>query len=233
MKNNGNFKNAGSSRAKTWRNILLILGAVALIASYIADIRDPHPGTETQDNRPFVEQALKDGFQTLHARVTRVADGDTVYIKDDEGKEARVRLLGIDAPESKQAYGVQSAEHLKRNLRDAEYHVQVIYRGRDQYGRIIGKLVADGKDLNLDQVSTGNAWVYRNYLKDLQPGDKNLYLKAEDNALAISLRSVPPTPTSRIWKPCAWPAPPGSGCAAAASSALARRGSSVLSFPKP
>ncbi len=72
MKNNGNFKNAGSSRAKTWRNILLILGAVALIASYIADIRDPHPGTETQDNRPFVEQVLKDGFQTLHARVTRV-----------------------------------------------------------------------------------------------------------------------------------------------------------------
>ena len=76
----------------------MILGAVALIASYIADIRDPHPGMETQDNRPFVEQALKDGFQTLHARVTRVADGDTVYIKDDEGKEARVRLLGIDAP---------------------------------------------------------------------------------------------------------------------------------------
>ena len=100
MKNNGSFKNAGSSRAKMWRNILLILGAVALIASYFADIRDPHPGTETQDNRPYVEQAHKDGFQTLHARVTRVADGDTVYIKDDEGKEARVRLLGIDAPES-------------------------------------------------------------------------------------------------------------------------------------
>ena len=52
-------------------------------------------------------------------------------------------------------------------------------------------------------------------------------------AKASKLRSVPPTPTSRIWKPCAWPAPPGSGCAAAASSALARRGSSVLSFPKP
>ena len=202
MKNNGNFKNAGSSRAKTWRNILLILSAVALIASYIADIHDPHPGTETQDNRPFVEQVLKDGFQTLHARVTRVADGDTVYIKDDEGKEARVRLLGIDAPESKQAYGVQSAEHLKRNLRDAEYHVQVIYRGRDQYGRIIGKLVADGKDLNLDQVSTGNAWVYRNYLKDLQPGDKNLYLKAEDNARAkrIGLWADPNPQNPRDWR---------------------------------
>ena len=106
MKNNGN--NARVPRGKMWRNILLILGAVALIASYIADIRDPHPGTETQDNRLFVEQAHKDGFQTLHARVTRVADGDTVYIKDDEGKEARVRLLGIDAPESKQAYVVQS-----------------------------------------------------------------------------------------------------------------------------
>ena len=54
MKNNGN--NARVPRGKMWRNILLILGAVALIASYIADIRDPHPGTETQDNRLFVEQ---------------------------------------------------------------------------------------------------------------------------------------------------------------------------------
>ena len=200
MKNNGN--NARVPRGKMWRNILLILGAVALIASYIADIRDPHPGTETQDNRLFVEQAHKDGFQTLHARVTRVADGDTVYIKDDEGKEARVRLLGIDAPESKQADGVQSAEHLKRNLRDAEYHVQVIYRGRDQYGRIIGKLVADGKDLNLDQIKTGNAWVYKNYLRDLQPGDKKLYLNAEENARTkrIGLWADPNPQNPRDWR---------------------------------
>lgn len=182
MKKNGNFKNATSSRLKMWMNTLLILAVLALTASFISNKLDPHPGTETQDNRLFVEQAHKDGFQTLHARVTRVADGDTVYIKEDDGKEARVRLLGIDAPESKQAYGVQSAEHLKRNLRDAGYHVQVIYRGRDQYGRIIGKLIADGKDLNLDQVRTGNAWVYRNYLKDLQLGDKSLYLEAEDRA---------------------------------------------------
>lgn len=147
-----------------------------------------------------MNKLIKTGF--LHARVNRVADGDTVYIKDDEGKEARVRLLGIDAPESKQAYGVQSAEHLKRNLRDAGYHVQVIYRGRDQYGRIIGKLVADGKDLNLDQVRTGNAWVYRNYLRDLQPGDKNLYLNAEENARAkrIGLWADPNPQNPRDWR---------------------------------
>ena len=51
MKNNSNFKNAGSSRAKMWRNILLVLGAIALIASYIADIRVPHPGMEIQEVR--------------------------------------------------------------------------------------------------------------------------------------------------------------------------------------
>ena len=71
----------------------MILGAVALIASYIADIRDPHPGTETQDNRPFVEQALKDGFQTLHARVTRVADGDTVTLKMTKEKKLELGFL--------------------------------------------------------------------------------------------------------------------------------------------
>ena len=91
---------------------------------------------------------------------------------------------------------------MKRNLRDAGYHVQVIYRGRDQYGRIIGKLVADGKDVNLDQVRTGNAWVYRNYLRDLQPGDKNLYLNAEENARAkrIGLWADPNPQNPRDWR---------------------------------
>lgn len=196
------YRKQENSKAKFWRNILLGLGLLALLASYIADIRDPHPGTETQDNRPFLEQAQKDGFQTLHARVTRVADGDTVYIKEDNGAEARVRLLGIDAPESKQEFGVQSSENLKRNLRDAGYHVQVVYRGRDQYGRIVGKLIADGKDLNLDQVRGGYAWVYRNYLGDLEPGDKKLYLNAEDNARKqrLGLWKDPNAQNPRDWR---------------------------------
>ena len=97
MKNNSNFKNAGSSRAKMWRNILLVLGAIALIASYIADIRVPHPGMEIQEVRQPVERTSKDGFQKRNVIVTQVIDGDTVFIKDDEGKEASFHLLGIDA----------------------------------------------------------------------------------------------------------------------------------------
>lgn len=201
MKNNSNFKNAGSSRAKMWRNILLVLGAIALIASYIADIRVPHPGMEIQEVRQPVERTSKDGFQKRNVIVTQVIDGDTVFIKDDEGKEASFHLLGIDAPERKQAYGAQSAEHLKRILEDVDYHVQVIFRSKDQYGRIVGKLVADGKDLNLDQIKTGNAWVYKNYLRDLQPGDKNLYMKAEENARAnrIGLWADPNPQNPREW----------------------------------
>lgn len=78
MKNNSNFKNAGSSRAKMWRNILLVLGAIALIASYIADIRVPHPGMEIQEVRQPVERTSKDGFQKRNVIVTQVIDGDTV-----------------------------------------------------------------------------------------------------------------------------------------------------------
>lgn len=202
MKNMDGFKTAELSRAKMWRNILLILGSVALISSYIADIRDPSPGTETKENRLFVEQAHKNGFQTLHVRVARVVGGDTVYIENKEGSKVRVHLLGIDAPEMKQLYGFESAQHLRHLLQEAGDKVQFIYRDQDQYGRLLGKLIVEGTDLNLEQVKAGHAWVYRSFLQNLMPGDKNLYLNAEEIARnnRLGLWKDPNPQNPREWR---------------------------------
>lgn len=167
--------------------VLLVLGILALSAAFVSQWSGEKPARDMLQNPPFAEQTRSDGFKTLDAKVVRVADGDTVYVKGSDGSEQRVRLLGIDAPESKQAWGKESEQNLKRNLRSSDYRVQVVYKGHDQYGRIVGKLVANGKDLNLAQVASGNAWVYKNFLRDLEPGDADRYLKAEARARAEKL----------------------------------------------
>ncbi len=53
---------------------------------------------------------------------------------------------------------------------------------RDRYGRIVGFVIVDGHDVNLEQVKTGMAWFYRYYQRELSPEDRERYAKAEDQA---------------------------------------------------
>ena len=118
--------------------------------------------------------------QTLAGRVVRIADGDTVTVLDATNTQHRIRLQGIDAPESHQAFGTQS----KKSLSDMIFakDVTVIYDKTDQYGRLVGKILLNGKDVNLEQVKAGMAWHYKEYEREQSPEDRDLYARAEDEA---------------------------------------------------
>lgn len=118
--------------------------------------------------------------QTLTGRVVRIADGDTVTVLDGTNTQHRIRLQGIDAPESHQAFGTQSKKSLSDLIFDKD--VTVIYDKMDQYGRLVGKILLDGKDINLEQVKAGMAWHYKEYEREQSPGDRELYARAEDEA---------------------------------------------------
>ena len=120
--------------------------------------------------------------QTLTGRVVRVADGDTVTVLDAANTEHRIRLSGIDAPESHQGFGSSS----KQNLSDWVFgkDVTVEYYKTDQYGRLVGKIVVNGQDINLEQVKAGMAWHYKEYEREQSPEDRELYARAEDEARA-------------------------------------------------
>ena len=45
-------------------------------------------------------------------RVVGVSDGDTITVLTADKKQIRVRLVGIDAPESRQAYGERAKQKL-------------------------------------------------------------------------------------------------------------------------
>jgi endonuclease YncB( thermonuclease family) len=120
------------------------------------------------------------GSQILAGRVIRVADGDTITVLDSSNAQHRIRLQGIDAPESHQAFGTQS----KKNLSDMVFgkDVTVTYDKTDQYGRLVGKIVLDGRDVNLEQVKAGMAWHYKEYEREQPLEDRQIYARAEDEA---------------------------------------------------
>jgi endonuclease YncB( thermonuclease family) len=94
-------------------------------------------------------------------RVVKVADGDTLTVLVNK-TQIRVRLDGIDAPESKQAFGNRSRQSLAELC--AGKSADVGERGKDRYGRTIGRVTCAGMDANTEQVRRGMAWVYARYV---------------------------------------------------------------------
>jgi len=62
--------------------------------------------------------------------------------------------------------------------------VTIEYEKTDQYGRIVGKILLEGKDVNLEQVKAGMAWHYKFYEDEQTPEDRELYAKTEAEARA-------------------------------------------------
>jgi len=111
------------------------------------------------------------------AQSVRVIDGDTVEVIPMTGRSERIRLLGIDAPEAKQDYGTQSTQALQQCVDGA--NVSIEWTERDRYDRLLGKVIADGKDCNLNQVVQGAAWHYKYYQEGQLAYDRLAYANAE------------------------------------------------------
>lgn len=120
------------------------------------------------------------------ATVTHVRDGDTL-----ECGERVVRLQGIDAPESDQPHGRAAGRALRRLV--AGETVTVETHGRGDYGRIIGTVHYEGRDVNAWMVRQGHAWAYDDYLR---PGSvlPSLERRAREADRGLWSRSDPVPP---------------------------------------
>lgn len=119
---------------------------------------------------------------TITGNVVGVSDGDTVTILDANKNQHKIRLAGIDAPEKKQPFGQRS----KQSLSDLTFHKQATVETykTDRYGRAVGVLLVDGRDVSLLQIERGMAWWYRDYAKEQSEADRRLYMSAETAARA-------------------------------------------------
>jgi micrococcal nuclease len=103
------------------------------------------------------------------AVVLRVVDGDTIDIRDEVRGRLRIRILGIDTPETKKpgytvgCWGPEATEFAESTL--AGQRVAMVtdptQDRTDRYGRTLADLVrADGFDYSVEAVRAGAAHVY-------------------------------------------------------------------------
>ncbi|MDR2093703.1 MAG: thermonuclease family protein [Azoarcus sp.] len=104
--------------------------------------------------------------RTITGQVIKVADGDTLTLRNTRGKKIRVRLVGIDAPEKCQPFGQHSRASLAELALGRHARVEVVEV--DRYGRSVGLVRTgdDGETLNRIQLRRGLAWVYARYNRD-------------------------------------------------------------------
>ena len=117
---------------------------------------------------------------TLIGRVVAVADGDTITVLDASNTQYKIRLAGIDAPEKGQPYGRVSRQRLADTVFTKTVEVQ--WSKRDRYGRTVGKVISDGRDVCLMQIESGLAWHYKKYEREQPAADRKTYAEAEIRA---------------------------------------------------
>lgn len=107
-------------------------------------------------------------------KVENVVDGDTIDVLIDLGFDilfqSRVRLAGIDTPESRtrdlkeKALGLESKEYLKKHLKDAKSVIIKTEKmnSSEKFGRILGWVYVNGdtESINDKMINDGYAWGY-------------------------------------------------------------------------
>lgn len=126
--------------------------------------------------------------------ITKIVDGDTIDVDIDLGfnisYSQRVRLAGIDTPESRTAdkfeksLGLESKEYLKYKLKDAKLIVIKTEKpdSSEKYGRILGWLYVDGDTVSINDqmIEDGYAW---GYLGDTKVKDFDALAKQREKKL--------------------------------------------------
>ena len=102
--------------------------------------------------------------------ILRVVDGDTVDVRMDLGfnvwHKCRVRLMGINAPESRtrdkeeKARGLAAKDWLIATLNSAQADIEMQSHGVGKYGRVLGTLFINDVDINKMMVKEGHAVEY-------------------------------------------------------------------------
>lgn len=123
------------------------------------------------------------------AKVTRIIDGDTVVVFIN-GKQEKVRLIGIDTPEHGRPYFEEARTKTKELVLGKTVKLEKDVSERDKYGRLLRYLYAGNLFVNAELVKQGYAMVYT-YPPDVKYADYFLKLQREAREKGVGLWAPP------------------------------------------
>lgn len=122
------------------------------------------------------------------AKVTRVLDGDTIEVFRNGTQ--RVRIEGVDCPESGQPFSQVARNFTRQLLFDRTVNVRPVTM--DRYGRIVARVLVDGQDASLELVRAGLAWHYTTYSSDVVLAAAEREARSAHRGLWADVRPIPP-----------------------------------------
>ena len=138
----------------------------------------------------FVFLSSSAAIRTVTGTVTKVSDGDTIQLITPEQTKLKVRLYGIDAPETDkissrtgqvnipgQLYGDESQKALENKIMGKQVKVDII--DIDKYRRMVAMIWLNDRNINLEMAREGYAEAFIEYLKEPY---KSEFLRAEQEA---------------------------------------------------
>ena len=142
----------------------------------------------------------REPLRIIEGIVTRVTDGDTIQVTDHLGTRIKVRLYGIDAPETAkgnlpgQPHGEASHRALTEKTLSRQVRLDVL--DIDKYRRLVSLVRIGTRTINREMVAEGHAWAFRKYL-DKEYAADYLSLEAAAAGQGRAGASGSSTPRSR------------------------------------
>lgn len=158
---------------------LLRLGAAVLVAVAVTGCVEgpqpaPDPTSAAPSGTPSTSTTATDrtpgGMDTEGVEVVEVVDGDTLQVRVD-GTVERVRLIGINTPETGECFADEARDALADLVANRQVHLEQDTSERDQYGRLLAYVSADGEHVNAALVRGGFA-IARPYPPDTARADE-------------------------------------------------------------
>ena len=143
---------------------------------------------DQQRRREASEQALS--AKTITGKVTRVLDGDTINIVDENNTEYRVRFQAVDAPEHYQDFGDASRKHLHSLIYGKTIQVKV--DKIDHHDRVVGRIWLGKRDIEQEMLEAGLVWHYVKFNKEAKLAEAQK--KAQEAKLGIWSKPNPTPP---------------------------------------
>lgn len=137
---------------------------IVLMFVFASGLEDPR----TMPKKIEVEVPMTEQIQNNIYVVTEVIDGDTIDVTND-GKTLRVRLIGIDSPEIRDAskpvecFGKEASDFLNSLILSKEITMEAdpTQSDKDKYDRLLRYIfIANGENINQTMVANGYAFEY-------------------------------------------------------------------------
>ncbi len=125
-----------------------------------------------------------------------VADGDTFTLLEN-GKQWRIRVYAIDAPEKGMPYYKAARKYLSDLCFGRRVRIQPTKK--DRYGRLVASVtLPDGTDLAAQMIRAGYAWHYKHYSADRVLAGLETHAKHNRHGLWRDDKALPPWEVRRL-----------------------------------